>query len=164
MIFIGYLFMGGLFAAYGFDAYKYKGPKYQAPESTRAVRFFREKCLQFKIEDVCATGFNHLVRIDMVDKVWFQPNFNKSITTIGLTEFSVFTPLMKISIDRRLTVDNVLLDTTIIHELGHAILDLDHDDSKIAIMNAQMNDLNTIESNYDRLVNEMFEDFIKNNM
>lgn len=160
MIFVGYFLVGGLFALYEIEAYRFQGPQYQAPEATRAVNFFKEKCIKFNIENVCAQGFKNLVKIEIVDKVWYQLNFYSDIKTIGLTEFSIFTPLTKISIDRRLTVDNVLLDTTIIHELGHAIFNLEHDDSKVGIMNEHMNNKNTLEENYDTLVNEMFKDFV----
>lgn len=159
MIFMGYFLLGTMASWWTFDRTYYKGPKYQAPETARAVRLFRQKCVEFKVDDICGQGFQNLVRIDLVDRVWYQVNFNRNITTIGLTEYSAFSPLTKISIDRRLTVDNVILDSTIVHELGHAIFYLEHDDSKVSIMNTEMNSANTLEANYESLVNEMFKDY-----
>jgi len=162
IILISYLLLIGFLVFYGVDVYRFKGPKYQAPETYYPVLYFKQKCLEFKIEEICATGFKNLVRIDVVGHVWYQPHKNSSINTIGLIEYSFFTPKMKISVDRRLLSDTVVFDSTLIHELGHGILNLDHDDSKTAIMNSELtqNGILILQQNYEQLVNEMFKDFI----
>ena len=161
MVFMVYFLIGGLFTAYGADRYRFKGPKYQAPEATEAIRHFREKCIEFKIESICAYGFQNLVRVDLVDDIWYQPHFSNDIVSIGLAEYSFFSPLTKISIDKKLIIDKVFFNTTVIHELGHAILNLDHNDEKLAIMNSSVSVNMMIENQYEFLVNEMFSDFIK---
>jgi predicted Zn-dependent protease len=158
MVFLTYFIPVSLLVAYGADSYRFKGPKYQAPETSRAVVLFREKCRQFKIEDICNEGFNNLVGISLTNHIYYQ-KMKPGVTTIGLTEFSVFTPRTKITIDRKLLIDEILFDSTVIHELGHAIFNLDHNDDKPAIMNAELNDFYTLKKNYDSLVDEMFKDF-----
>lgn len=159
MVFMVYFLIGGLFTAYGADRYRFKGPKYQAPEATEAIRHFREKCIEFKIESICAYGFQNLVRVDLVDDIWYQPHFSNDIVSIGLAEYSFFSPLTKISIDKKLLVDKVFFNTTVIHELGHAVLDLDHNDDKPAIMNSSISDVHLMESQYEVLIDDMFKDF-----
>lgn len=159
MILMTYLLIAGLFTSYGVDRYRFKGPKYQAPETIQSVNFFKKKCLEYKIEDICAIGFQNLVRIDVVDSIWYQTNLNQKITAIGLTEYSLYSPLTKISVDKKYMIDKVIFDSTIIHELGHAVLYLDHTDDKPAIMNTTLNSPWFLEQNYEILVNEMFQDF-----
>lgn len=161
MIFMSYLLFGTLASWWAFDRHYYKGPQYQAPETTEAVVFFRQKCAEFKIVEVCNYGFQNLVRVDLVNHVWYQFNINSDVTTIGLTEFSVFSPLTKISIDRQLLIDKVLFDSTVVHELGHAILNLTHNDEKPAIMNSAIGANEMTEDKYKVLVDEMFKDFKK---
>jgi len=158
MVFVFYFFMGGLLATYGVDRYRFKGPKYQASEATEAVSYFKEKCVEYKVQDYCAYGFRNLVRIDVVNEIWYH-SYDKDTVNIGLAEYSFFSPLTKISIDKRLLVDKVFFDTTVIHELGHAVLGLDHNDDKLAIMNSTIGDPYILDSKYDFLVNEMFKDF-----
>jgi hypothetical protein len=158
MVFVAYLLMGTLLTAYGVDRYRFKGPKYQAPETIEAVDYFKAKCIEYKVQDYCAYGFRNLVRIDVVNEIWFQSH-NKDIVHIGLAEYSVFSPLTKISIDKRLLADKVIFDTTVIHELGHAVLNLDHNDEKPAIMNSSVGDSYFLQANYEILINEMFKDF-----
>lgn len=159
MIFMTYFLLGGFAALWAADRVYYKGPKFQAPETHEAVFLFREKCREFKLEDLCGQRFNNLVRIDVTDGIWYQTSFSPDIHTIGLTEFSTFSPLVKISVDRKLLVDKVLFDTTVIHELGHAIFYLDHNDEKLAIMNSSINSSQLVDYKYHQLVNEMFKDF-----
>lgn len=161
MIFMSYFLFGALASLWAFDRHYYKGPKYQAPETTEAVNLFRQKCTKFQIAEVCNYGFQNLVRIDLVNGIWYQTDLSLDTTAIGLTEFSTFSPLTKISIDRRLLVDKVLFDSTVIHELGHAVLNLDHNDEKLAIMNSSVSVNMMIENQYEFLVNEMFSDFVK---
>lgn len=162
MIFMSYFLFGAIASLWAFDRHYYKGPKYQAPETTEAVNLFRQKCAEFQILEVCNYGFQNLVRIDLVNDIWYPTNLNPNVSAIGLAEFSFFSPLTKISIDRRLLVDKVLFDSTVIHELGHAILNLDHNDEKLAIMNSSVSANEMIEDKYEVLVNEMFDDFKKN--
>jgi hypothetical protein len=159
MIFIGYVLLGGLVSAWSFDRHYYKGPKYQAPETTNAVNLFVEKCSEYKLKDICGYGLNNLVRIDVVDKIWWKTSLDPDTRTIGLTEYSTFSPLTKISIDKRLLVDKVLFDSTVIHELGHAVLNLNHNDEKLAIMNTMITNDHLLDYKYELLVNEMFKDF-----
>lgn len=159
MIFMTYFIFGSFAALWTADRLYYKGPKFQAPETQEAVFLFREKCREFKLEDLCAQRFNNLVRIDVTNGIWYQTSFDPNIKSIGLTEFSTFSPLTKISIDRRLLVDKVLFDTTVIHELGHAIFYLDHNDEKPAIMNSSISDEQLVDYKYHDLVNEMFKDY-----
>lgn len=161
MIFMSYFLFGSLFSLWAFDRHYYKGPKYQAPETTEAVSLFRKKCTEFQILEVCNYGFQNLVRIDLVNNIWHPIDLSLDTSAIGLAEFSAFSPLTKISIDRRILVDKVLFDSTVIHELGHAILYLDHNDEKLAIMNSSVGVNTIIESKYEILVDEMFNDFIK---
>jgi len=158
MVFVAYLLMGGLLTAYGVDRYRFKGPKYQAPETVKTVNYFKEKCVEYKVQDYCAYGFRNLVRIDVVNEIWYQ-SYDKDTVNIGLAEYSFFSPLTKISIDKRLMVDKVIFDTTVIHELGHAVLGLDHNDEKPAIMNSSVGDSYFLQVNYETLINEMFKDF-----
>lgn len=161
MIFLPYLLFSSLLLTYGVDKYRFKGPKYQAPETAEAVWLFRQKCLEHKIQDICANGFNNLVRIDVVNKIWYQNSDDPNISIIGLAEFSIFSPLTKISIDSQLLFDKMLFDSTVIHELGHAVLGLDHDDSKLAIMNSQVSNFYKNEALYNALIDNMFNDFVK---
>jgi len=160
MIFMTYVLLGSLTAWWTFDRVYYKGPKYQAPETYEATLLFREKCREFKLDDLCAQRFNNLVKIDVTDGIWYQAGFNSDNVTIGLAEFSSFSPLTKISIDRQLLVDKVLFNTTVIHELGHAIFYLDHNDEKLAIMNSSVSVNQLIEYKYNDLVTEMFKDYV----
>lgn len=159
MVFMSYFLFGTLVSWWSIDRVYYKGPKFQAPETSEAVLLFRKKCQKFKLDNICAQRFQNLVRIDVTNGIWYQTSLNPDITAIGLTEFSVFSPLTKISIDRRLLVDKVLFDTTVIHELGHAIFYLDHNDEKLAIMNSFISDEQLVGSRYETLVDEMFKDF-----
>ena len=159
MIFLTYFIPISLMFAYGADSYRFRGPKYQAPETSRAVTLFRSKCQEYKIEDICNEGFQNLVSIELANHIYYQTPKN-GITTIGLAEFSFFTPRTKITIDSRLMIDDILFDSTIIHELGHAILKLDHHDDKLAIMNAELLNIFTLKENYDKLIDEMFQDFV----
>lgn len=163
MILLAYLIPMIFLSAYGIDAYRFQGPKFYDPRAKRAIILFQEKCIEYKIEFVCKKGFNNLIKLEIVDKIWFQSSLSRDITTIGLAEFSTFTPFTKISIDKRLMVDRIFLDSTIIHELGHAILNLNHDDSKPAIMNSQAPDFDGKNISYDLLLDEMFKDFVNNN-
>lgn len=160
MIFLSYFVFSLILATYGIDSYRFKGPKFQAPATSEAVTLFRKKCAEFKIEQICAEGFKNLVRIDTVNEIYYQPDYSDRIITIGLTEYSIFSPRTKISIDSRLTYDKVLFDSTVIHELGHAVLLLDHDDSKLAVMNSQLRTTNDFYENYEDLIDEMFKDFV----
>jgi predicted Zn-dependent protease len=160
MILMTYFLIGGISSWWAFDRLYYKGPKFQAPETAEAILLFKEKCKEFNIEQVCSKGFSNIVRIDVTDGIWYQANFDPDTKAIGLTEFSVFSPLTKISIDRKLLTDKVLFDTTVIHELGHAVLFLDHNDNKLAIMNSYVDSSRLKEYNYKELVNEMFSDFV----
>lgn len=148
-------------SALAIDYYRFKGPKYIDPQTERAIEKFNEKCVKYSIENVCKKGFENLVSISIVDKIYYRNTLNFDIRTIGLAEFSFFTNRTKISIDRSIDFNDKFLDSTIIHELGHAILDLDHDNSKVKIMNSSMPDLLYLEMFYDEMINEMFEDFIK---
>lgn len=159
VIFLFYFIPISLMAAYGADSYRFKGPKYQAPEASRAVILFQEKCRQFKIENICNKGFKNLVGIKLTNYIYYQ-SITKEITTIGLTEFSFFTSKTKITIDRQILIDEILFDSTVIHELGHAILNIDHYDNKPAIMNTNLLDLDFFKKHYDSLIDEMFIDFI----
>lgn len=159
MIFMSYFLLGSLAAWWTADRLYYKGPKYQAPETYEATLLFREKCREFKLEDICGQRFSNLVRIDVTDGIWYQTGFNSDNVTIGLAEFSSFSPLTKISIDRQLLVDKVLFDTTVIHELGHVIFYLDHNDEKPAIMNSSISSEQLFDYKYHQLVNEMFKDY-----
>ena len=161
MIFLTYFIPISLMVAYGADSYRFKGPKHQAPETSRAVVLFRSKCKEYKIEDICNEGFQNLVSIELTNHIYYQTP-KKGITTIGLTEFSAFTPRTKITIDSRLMMDDVLFDSTVIHELGHAILKLNHCDDKSAIMNSELLDFITMKKNYNKLIDEMFQDFVNN--
>lgn len=162
MILLAYLLPMVFLGAYGIDSYRFQGPKFYDPRAKRAIILFQEKCIEYKIESACKEGFDNLIKLEIVDRVWFQSSLNPDITTIGLAEFSTFTPLTKISIDKRLMADRIFLDSTIIHELGHAILHLDHDDSKPAIMNSQVPDFDGKNISYDLLLDEMFKDFVNN--
>jgi hypothetical protein len=159
MIFMGYVLLGGLVSAWSFDRYYYKGPKYIAPEVTEVVNLFANKCIEYKIKDICSYGFNNLVRIDVTDGIWYQIGQKPDTRAIGLTEYSTFSPLTKISIDRKLLTDKVLFDSTVIHELGHAVLNLDHNDEKLAIMNSVITSDHLLDYKYYELVNDMFKDF-----
>lgn len=159
MIFMSYFLLGSLTAWWTADRLYYKGPKYQAPETLDATLLFREKCREFNLEDICSQRFNNLVRIDVTDGIWYQPNFDSESRTIGLTEYSTFSPLTKISIDKRLLIDRVLFDTTVIHELGHAIFYLEHNDEKLAIMNTSVSNEQLFNYKYYELVTEMFKDY-----
>lgn len=159
MIFLTYLIPISLMAAYGTDAYRFKGPKYQAPETSRAIVLFRSKCIEYKIEDICNEGFQNLVSIELINHIYYQTPKN-GVTTIGLTEFSFFTPRTKITIDSRLMIDDILFDSTIIHELGHAVLKINHYDNKLAIMNSELLNIFTLRENYNKLIDDMFQDFV----
>lgn len=161
IVMLSYLLFSSFLLAYGADRYRFKGPKYQAPETSEAIRHFRQKCLEYKIGNICAIGFQNLVRVDVVNKIWYQPNLNSDTYTIGLAEFSIFSPLTKISIDSQLLFDKMLFDSTVIHELGHAVLGLNHDDSKLAIMNSQVSNFYKNEILYNALIDDMFKDFVK---
>ena len=159
MVFMAYVLFGGLVSAWSFDRYYYRGPKYIAPETTEIVKLFANKCVEYKIKDICSYGFNNLVRVDVTDGIWYQVNQDPDTRAIGLTEYSTFSPLTKISIDRKLLADKVLFDSTVIHELGHAVLNLDHNDEKLAIMNSVITSEHLIDYKYQILVDEMFKDF-----
>lgn len=161
IVMLSYLLFSSFLLIYGADKYRFKGPQYQAPETVEAVRLFRQKCLEYKIQDICAVGFQNLIRIDVVNKVWYQTSIDPDITTIGLAEFSIFSPLTKISIDSQLLFDKMLFNSTVIHELGHAVLGLNHDDSKLAIMNSQVSNFYKNEALYNALIDNMFNDFVK---
>lgn len=159
MIFMGYFLFGSIVSWWTADRLYYKGPKFQDPLTSEAVLLFREKCREFKLDELCGERFNNLVRIDVTDGIWYQTSLNPDVRAIGLTEFSTFSPLTKISIDRRLLIDKVLFDTTVIHELGHAILYLDHNDEKLAIMNSSVSVSQLTNYAYYNLVTEMFKDY-----
>lgn len=160
MILLPYLLFSSLMLVYGVDRYRFKGPKYQAPETTEAIKLFRQKCIEFKVDAICAYGFQNLVRVDITDYI-IQVGLDPNIRAIGVAEFSIFSPLTKISIDRKITVDRMLLHSTVIHELGHAVLGLNHDDSKLAIMNSEISSYYEDEQTYEFLINDMFKDFAK---
>jgi len=162
MIFLSYFIPFVILTTYGIDVYSFQGPKFYDPRAKDAVELFQLKCSEYKIEAICKKGFDNLIKLNIVDKVWFQTSLDPNITTIGLAEFSIFTSFTKISIDKRLMVDRMLLDSTIIHELGHAVLNLGHDDSKPAIMNSQVPDIDGTDTSYNFLIDEMFKDFVKN--
>lgn len=159
MIFMGYFLFGGLLSFWSFDRYYYSGPKHYTPEAKQAIELFIKKCNEYKIKDICDYGFKNLLKINITDGIWYQINRNPNIRAIGLTEYSTFSSLTKISIDRRLLVDKVLFESTVIHELGHAVLYLDHNDEKLAIMNSTISDSYILDYAYDTLVDEMFKDF-----
>lgn len=160
MIFLSYFIFSSILVSYGIDNYRFKGPKYQAPKTAEAVSLFRKKCAEFQIEKICAEGFKNLVRIDIVNEIYYQSDSSLKTTTIGLTEYSFFSPRTKISIDSRLSFDKIFFDSTVIHELGHAVLNLEHDDSKVAIMNSVLRNSDGLEQNYEALIDDMFKDYV----
>lgn len=142
------------------DQYRFSGPQHYDAEVVPTINFFKEKCSEHNIKNICDYGFKHLVRADIVNG--FLHKKSSSFATIGLAEFSVFSKLTKISIDSSTMSDSVLFESTIIHELGHAILYLEHDDSKLAIMNTAAYGASISKYTYKQLVDEMFVDFKKN--
>ena len=158
LIMIGLFFV--LFSAFVVaDRERFSGPRYWAPETDRAVSIFKNKCHEYNISDICDQGFENLVRIKIVNQIKHIKTIKDDTVPIGLAEFSLFSAKTKISIDSRIMTDRVLFDSTVIHELGHAILDLDHYDDKLAIMNSTVNDIYEIREKYDFLVDDMFKDF-----
>ena len=148
-----------LFSAfYAADRDRFSGTQYYAPEALRAASLFKQKCNEYKIVDICDYGFKNLIRISVVGKINYF-NINDDIRAIGLAEFSLFSNRTKISIDSSIMADKVLFESTVIHELGHAVLRLDHYDDKLAIMNSTVSDPYTLREKHTELIDEMFKDF-----
>lgn len=149
-----------LAAFYSADRDRFSGAQYYAPETLRAVFYFKKKCNEYKVVDICDYGFKNLIRIDIVNKINHISSIaNDDTMAIGIAEFSLFSDKTKISIDSKIMPDRVLFDTTIIHELGHAVLNLEHREDKLAIMNATTSDIYELKQNYKVLIDEMFNDF-----
>lgn len=102
------------------------------------VTYVLQRCELLKIEDFCQQKFNKITRLEVKEHDDWHFGFNNR-TVIGVAWFSYFTPWRQVFISTAISWDETMRRTTMVHELGH-VLDLDHLDGHLDIMNSYLNE------------------------